>query len=287
MFCGKCGKDMGDNNFCPNCGAPSPKSPKEEIANAIPVDDNVEETTPVKVEKNSQSSKVKSHEPTAETEDFEKRLKKECLPYKILSIIENVRVGFVIGVGVISFLLIWLLNWGEKFGYILFNAVAVAVPFEIVLFVIAGILGIITTIIFIIQMYKRNASSKELFKTVWFEGSDYITKRDASIQFETWDAISFKYNKAAFVVSIIQKLVYSATWTIEAILILIAMTLLSPVAKEYSLFTYGFNNAFPLKAIGVMLIISLIVGVINFVIKFVYSALNKKTIERFRNGEFE
>ena len=283
MFCRNCGKDIGDSKFCPECGT------KQDDINEVKAEPVTE--TPKQDAKNGEAPVYQNpYEPNMDTPNFQETLKKDCKGYKALDIIGTVRSILVLAVPVTFVLLFWLLNRGEKFGYILFAGILNSLEIEAFLILIEVPVSVAMLIVFIVQMKKKNVSNKELFKSVYADG-EFSYGAPGAPDFSPWEAISFKYQKTSFVIAIVQRVIYFIQTLLTVFIFAITLGSRADTAKTATLFTNEFNILNSLSGILTLLIVSIVIDIVISIVMGILNAVrkssHKKLVEKLRAGELD
>ncbi|MBR2944857.1 MAG: zinc ribbon domain-containing protein [Clostridia bacterium] len=285
MFCRNCGKDIGDSKFCPECGT------KQDDINEVKAEPVTE--TPKQDAKNGEAPVYKNpYEPDKDTPNFGETLKKDCKGYKALDIIDTVRTILVFVVPVSFVIFSWIQNSGSNFGYILLNGLLNALPTEFFLFVIDVPLAVGMQIIFTVKMNKDKVSNKELFKSVCTDG-EYNYGVPGMPEFSPWEAISFKYQKTSFVISIVQRVLYIIEWSCIFFTAYLFLVTSIPAAQSYGLFTTGFSDAWlssfkgGLTVILIYVVLDLALMIANKILNSVKTKSHRKLVEKLRAGELD
>lgn len=296
MFCEYCGKNIYDLKKCPFCNngekAEDENTEVKQEATKVKEEHPIAEATKQTGSENEDANTCNPYEPTKETKRFTDRLKKECKAFKAVNTADLIRMILSVAFPVLCILVFWIQNSNERFGYILLNGVFNALPFIYVLFWVGILLNVAMLIIFIVQMKKKNASNKELFKCTRFtDDSDYSYGFAYLNGFQEWQAISFKYEKKSFAMSIVIWSLNTMQWSANFIFGLIFLAVGIPASREYGLFTVGFGNALASKEMLGVVVILIIVNVGLWITKTVLSRTCAKShirlVEQLKAGKLE
>ncbi len=200
MFCKHCGKNIYDLEKCPFCN----DGEKVEIENDEPqsfnsTDDKMELEAIPKEE--TATEKNKDDENTAEVKKisfFEQLCEKNKFFKFLNSSKKPLDIFYVFGALLLVFIMIMSVIKEIDIPIELIGEIGKVVIY--VTFFAPIIVSVLMTIIFISQMKKKMPSNELLFKGVCPQGE--FEYSSSNINKITWQGISFKYNKASFVLSV-------------------------------------------------------------------------------------
>ncbi|MBQ4108762.1 MAG: hypothetical protein IJC80_05110 [Clostridia bacterium] len=286
MFCKYCGKNIYDLEKCPFCndGEKLNAQDANETSEAD-VQNNIEEVREtVESAQETPTASLKKEEkatdPEKKPESFDVRLKRESKGYKVLSILKSVVFGFQIGIPVLQLIINWFNNRGTKFQYVLSKTLYDVVPIEVWLMFLSLAFGIALTIVYVNAAKKKNATDNELGAAL--TGLSLET----SSLFDPLHAISLRYDKSLFIVSVMQTVFSIIDMLVLAVAVRILVPLCYTSLKTYGIFTNGFKNdvsiavADYLELLIAIVVIFVITEIVTVVLRLIRNSKTKELVRK-------
>ncbi len=315
MFCRNCGKNIYDLEKCPFCNdgenvqkeeaveqkiePPTEQKPMEAKETAEPKEAQAEskaeneEKKEVKKEKKEDNYKIptSANEPDEKDEGFAAVVAKENKAFKVFDNLGFIPIVAIVASAFLLFLYVWITDKTDaKFFVILFQALNLLLPC-FWFFVLEIVFQVVQLIIFMVEVKKKNPTVKSLFAGVYLGDGNY-EYGDMGHCDTVWQALSLKYDKTSFIISIFTYIVKIAEIGILTSLARpILINVVIPAANAYDAFTQGFRQLVFGGENGNKIIVFVAVMISLEIVKFILNRIrkisHKKLVKKLKIGEIK
>ena len=284
MFCKHCGKNIYDLEKCPFCADEEKTSGADDKKGKKQFNSGKGKITSA-LENDKKSKKKKGGNDSKKAQSFFDRLCKENKFFNFLNSFNKFIFLILMSLLGLSFLLVWSHNKGSKLEMILTFGFINAYPYMVGTMTLGIAISLVMMIIFIVQMKKKNPSNKSLFSAICENGKCDPDGGLTDISNVTWQGITYKYDKAAFVLSIIQMV-------IKILDTLVFMPIIVGILSKSSITDYGTLGVFlrenfsqwEIKKWICLISAILILFLSDFIIGIVRKSKHKKIAKRYQTN---